>query len=459
MVPNSSPEGDKAPDVKTPDHMEDATSIYEATILEHEAIVPKVYKRRYFGMAQLFLLNICSSLAWIDLAPVVDFAAEHFGTSVSSINWFSTSFLLVAILANYPASIVARRSLKLSMLAASALMLGGTWLMYGGTRIRSLGLALFGHSIIAMAQPFTVILPAPYSEAWFRSGSRATATAISGVATILGTAIGQFILPAWIKSVDEVTQGILYQSILLSAVGFLTLLVPGKPPTPPGRATIHERGMSHMEELKTLFSRTEIYLTVIPFGVLIGVFNALSFLIFQICTPYGFTVNQCSIAGLLMAVPGLAFNLVTGKLADMFRCHVVLLKCMASIMGAGILAFAWVPPSGSPGFLYAISTIISLGLIGPSAVAVEFIAEFLHPLGPELGIALMWGVGQLFGAVLTIGCGYMTDKNGGIQPGVYLLVGLGLAVIPFVLSLGLWGRRHFVQLRRIEAENRLQTSS
>ncbi|KAH7021953.1 major facilitator superfamily domain-containing protein [Ilyonectria destructans] len=434
-------------------------SVYQGTILEGEGTLSKVYKRRFLGMAQLFLLNICASIAWIDLAPIVEFAAEHFGTSAPAINWFSTSFLLVALLANYPASRVARRGLKLAMLVSSVLMVAGTWLMYGGTWIRSFGLALFGHSIIAMAQPFTVILPAPYSEAWFRSGSRATATAISGLATILGTTIGQFIIPAWVKSADEVTQGILYQSILLSAAGFLTLFIPGTPPRSPGLATMHERSMSHIQEAKTLFSRTEIYLAGIPFGVLTGVFNALSFLIFQICMPYGFTVDQCSIAGLLMALPGLILAVIAGRLADMFRCHVILLKGMALVTGAGILAFAWVPPSGSVGFLYAVSTVISIGVIGPSGVAVEFVAEFIYPLGPELAIALMWGVGQLLGAALTIGCGYMTDKNGGIQPGVYLLVGLGVAVLPFTLSLGLWGRRMFVQLRRTEAESNLQTAS
>jgi hypothetical protein len=194
------------------------------------------------------------------------------------------------------------------------------------------------------------------------------------------------------------------------------------------------------------------YLVVIPFGFTVGVFNALSFLIFQICVPYGFTINQCAIAGLLLSLPGLVFSLVLGRVADMFKIHVILLKCMALLMTAGYITFIWVPLSGSPGVLFAISTILGLGVVGPGAVAVEFVAEFLYPLGPELAISTAWALSNILGGALTVGCGSVTDTNGGIQPGLYLLLAMGLSVVPFTLTLGFFGRRDGVRLRRTEAE-------
>ncbi|EXL63925.1 hypothetical protein FOPG_19803 [Fusarium oxysporum f. sp. conglutinans race 2 54008] len=416
-------------------------------------VKPKVYKRGYFGLLQVFLLNLCSSIAWVDMSSVVDFAAEYFRTSVPAINWFSTSFLLVALLANYPASLAAHRGLKFSMLVCSAIMIVGTWLMYGGTYIRSFGLSLFGHSVIAIAQPFAIILPAPYSEAWFRSGSRATATAISGLATILGGAVGQYIMSAWIQSTNEVVQGILYQSILLSAICSITVFVPSKPLTSPSLVEKQATTVPVLQELKILATTVELYLIAIPFGLLTGSFNTLSFLIFQICTPYGFTTDQCVNAGLLLVVPGLIASLIAGRLADKFRCHVILLKGLMLLMGASFLAFAWVPTSGSVGFLYGICTTLSIGTIAPAPVSLEFITEILYPLSPELAVAILWAMGQLLGGILTIGCGYMADDNGGLQPAVYLLVALALACPLFTLSLGLWGRHSFVQLRRSEAED------
>ncbi|RKK07440.1 hypothetical protein BFJ66_g17579 [Fusarium oxysporum f. sp. cepae] len=110
------------------------TSVCEG-IVEQQRMRPKVYKRRFIGMLGLFALNICCSVAWIDMASVVDFAAVHFDTSASTINWFSTSFLFVALGANWPASVAVRKSIKLAMMISSGLMVIGTWVMYCGTRI------------------------------------------------------------------------------------------------------------------------------------------------------------------------------------------------------------------------------------------------------------------------------------------------------------------------------------
>lgn len=439
---------------KTPVDMERMASMQEGIMITPRELtsMPKVYRRRYFGLVQLFCLNLCSAIAWIDMASVADLAAEHFGTTVPTINWFSTSFLLAALLGNYPASLAARRGLKFSMLVCSAFMVVGTWLMYAGTSIRSLGLALFGHCLIAVAQPFTLILPAPYSEAWFRSGSRAQVTAISTTASILGGTVGQYIITAWIQSAAQVTQGILYQGIMLSVVCCATVFIPAKPPTPPGLAAAQESMLSVTQELKVLFTRVEFYLVGIPFAIFSGIFNTLSFLIFQMCLPYGFTVDECVNAGLLMILPGLAIAIVAGRTADIFRCHLLIIKVLVVVMAGSMLAFIWVPPSGNVPFLYVICTGIGLGVVAPGAVSVEFITEIIYPLSSELAIAIFWGGGELLGGVLTIACGYMTDDKGGLQPGVYFLVALALTCLPLTLSLGLWGRGSSVEFRRAEAE-------
>jgi MFS family permease len=417
-----------------------------------DTISPKVYKRRFIGMVQIFCLNICTAISWIDLAPVVDQAAEHFQTSVSTINWFSTSYLFLTLTMSYPASLAARRGVKLPMLICSVLLVAGTWIMYGGSRIGSLAMALVGHSIMALAQPFAIILPAPYSALWFRLGSRATATSITSLANILGGTIGQFIINAWVKSASEVTRGILYQSILFTAVALPTILIPAKPPTPPTRLMTNDQSVSGLRNIKKVFSRPEYYLIAIPFGVLAGTFNTMSFLLYQICVPYGFTVDQCVVAGLLLVVPGLAASLVAGIVADKYRCHLVIIKSMALVSGAGLLIFIWVPTSGSVGFLYGISTLVGIGTFCPAPVAVEFVTEVIHPTRPELPIAVLWAVGQLLGGTLTVAGGYMMDSNGATPPYLYLQAGLGIACLPFTLSLGLWGRRSFAQLQRTLAE-------
>ncbi|RYC61582.1 hypothetical protein CHU98_g4627, partial [Xylaria longipes] len=55
--------------------------------------VYKVYKRRWFGLVQLTLLNIVVSWDWLTFSPVSQYAAAYYGRSESDVNWFSTAFL------------------------------------------------------------------------------------------------------------------------------------------------------------------------------------------------------------------------------------------------------------------------------------------------------------------------------------------------------------------------------
>lgn len=422
-------------------------SLKQGVLLETSS-KPRVYKRRWIGLTLLFCLNLMASIAWTDVAAVPEYAASHFGTSVSAINWLPTSFLFAALAGSYPASVLARWSIKLCVLAGSFIMLSGAWLMYGGTNLSSLALALVGHTAIGLALPSVLITLAPYSEMWFTPESRATATAFTTTANLLGGTIGQFIMTAWIPSVDAVGRGMLYQAILVSAVCVFSPLFPSRPPTAPDVITVQHQATDYREEFMILLRRPEFFLLAIPFSVTVGVFNALSFLLYQMCMPYGFTIDQCVVAGCLFVVPGLVVSLVLGRLADRFGCHLLFIKITNIIMGCGILAFVWVPPSGNLAYLYTTCTVLSLGVVSSGPLAIEFISEILYPVRPELAITFMWSFGQLLGAVLTIGLGYMTDRHGGLQPAVYLQTALSLACVPLVQSLGLWGRSQHVKLNR-----------
>ncbi|KAL6401819.1 hypothetical protein AUP68_14275 [Ilyonectria robusta] len=414
---------------------------------------PRVYKRRWIGLALLFCLNLMASIAWTDVAVVPEYAASHFGTSVSAINWFPTSFLFAALAGSYPASVVARRSIKLCILAGSFIMFSGAWLMYGGTNLSSLALALVGHTAIGFALPSVLITLAPYSEMWFTPERQATATAFTTTANLLGGTIGQFIMTAWIPSEDAVGRGMLPSHSGLGCLRFSPLF-PLRPPTAPDVIVVQHQPTDYREELMVLLRRPEFFLLAIPFSVTVGVFNALSFLLYQMCMPYGFSVDQCVVAGCLFVVPGLVVSLVLGRLADRFGCHLLFIKITNIIMGCGILAFVWVPHNGNFAYLYTTCTVLSLGVVSSGPLAIVFISEILYPVRPELAITVMWSFGQLLGAVLTIGLGYITDSHGGLQPAVYLQTAFSLACVPLVQSLGLWGRSQHVKLnRRVVYEN------
>lgn len=135
----------------------------------------RTYKRRWFGLAQLMLLNIVvswdvsqkhhptihispfsaetifnregkkkkkknertnekqSPLKWLTFAPVAESAATYYGVTQTAINWLSIAFMLA-----FP--VIAPVTIKIlhlgprpSIMASAALVLAGNWIRYAGS--------------------------------------------------------------------------------------------------------------------------------------------------------------------------------------------------------------------------------------------------------------------------------------------------------------------------------------
>lgn len=57
----------------------------------------RVYKRRFFGLFQLVLLNIIVSWDWLTFSAVSTTASDYFSVPESTINWLSTGFLFAFV--------------------------------------------------------------------------------------------------------------------------------------------------------------------------------------------------------------------------------------------------------------------------------------------------------------------------------------------------------------------------
>lgn len=75
---------------------------------------------------------------------------------------------------------------------------------------------MVGEILIGFAQPFVLATPAKYSDLWFTHRGRVAATALATLANPLGAALGQLINPLWVSSPKDVSQMVLYVSIIVS---------------------------------------------------------------------------------------------------------------------------------------------------------------------------------------------------------------------------------------------------
>ncbi|PHH63894.1 hypothetical protein CDD81_5342 [Ophiocordyceps australis] len=424
----------------------------------------RTYKRRWFGLVQLTLMNIVISWDWLTYAPVAGFSAEYYNVSKNTINWISTAFFL-AFVAIFPVTIaILHRGPRLAFITAALLMLIGNWVRYAGSTRKSggqIGPVMAGEILIGFAQPFVLAAPTRYSDLWFTNRGRVAATALASLANPLGGALGQFINPLWVKQTSDVSNMVLYVSIISTVSCVPAFFVPAAPPTPVGPSSKTPK-LSLRESMGTVARSPELWLILVPFFIYVGFFNSLSTLINQMMTPYGFSDDDAGIGGAILIVVGLVVSAVSSPILDRTKAFLPALKTLIPVVALCYLAFVWMPETRAIAGPYVVLALLGATSFALVPVALELLAELSHPLSPAVTSTIAWAGGQLFGAIFVIISGALTDGQDGDPPrnmkrALIFQAVVSLVVCPLPLFLGLFGRGHKVQLRRVQSDQTWQS--
>ncbi|KAI9151832.1 cell surface receptor/MFS transporter [Paramyrothecium foliicola] len=450
-------------DYSVPEHPEDGADLGVTASVSHGVSHEyRTYKRRWFGLVQLTLMNIMVSWDWLTFAPVAGKAATYYGVSESTINWLSTAFFL-AFVAVFPATIaVLHRGPKLSFMVSAVLILVGNWIRYAGSTKSSGGSiapVMAGEIVIGFAQPFILAAPTRYSDIWFTNHGRVAATAVMSLANPLGAALGQLINPLWVQEPKDVSKMVLYVSIISTVICLPAFFVPSKPPTPVGPSSETPK-LRLRESISVVFSSVELWLILVPFAVYVGFFNSVSSLLNQMMKPYGFSDDEAGIAGAVLIVVGLVFAAIMSPILDRTRRYLLAIKVFVPIIGLSYLVFIWMPETKEIAGPYVVLGVLGAASFALVPIALEYMIELSHPLSPEVTSTTAWAGGQFLGAIFVIVSNALVDESSDASPprnmkrALIFSAVLALVVIPLPLCLGLFGRQDKVVLRRIRSDER-----
>lgn len=419
----------------------------------------KVYKRRWFGLVQLTLLNIIVSWDWLTFSPVASNAALYFQTSETNINWLSTSFLFSFVAITPVVIYVLHWGPKPSIIAAAVLVLVGNWIRYGGAHSGeggNFGVVMFGQVLTGLAQPFVLSAPARYSDLWFTNRGRVAATAVVSLANPFGAALGQLIVPFWVSVPSDVSMMVLYVAIISSACSIPSFFIPAAPPTP-AAPSCETPKLSLRQSVHILFGHLEFWLLLIPFAVYVGFFNSISSLLLQILQPYGFDDTQAGIAGALLIVVGLVTAAITSPILDRTKTFLLAIKVAVPILALCYLIFIWMPQTASVAGPYVILATLGAAAFCLVPVVVEYLVEVTHPISPEVTSTLAWSGGQLLGGLFivisdSLKADATADPPYNMQKALIFTAVVSLLVVPLPLCLGLFGRNEKVQMKRVRSD-------
>ncbi|XP_049442480.1 solute carrier family 49 member A3 isoform X2 [Epinephelus fuscoguttatus] len=318
----------------------------------------KLYKRRWFVLLVLCLLNCSNATIWLTFAPVADQSAQFLKVSLEKINWLSLIYMVVAI----PFSL--GTTWMLDSVGLRSTLILGAWLNMFGALLRFFGtpaeggyeikyhFAILGQTLGALAQPFIIFTPTKLAALWFPDHQRATANMIASMSNPLGILLANIISPMVVKTSAQIPD------LLLKNKAYLILLV--------------------------------------CFGSGIAVFTCFSTLLEQILCVQGYTNDFAGICGALFIVFGIVGAAALGLYIDKTKNFIEATKINMSFTALSCIAFSVV--SLIPNQKAAVAAVCSLfGFFGFSIypVSMELSVECSYPVGEATSAGLIFVSGQV----------------------------------------------------------------
>uniref|UniRef100_A0A8C1LAK3 Solute carrier family 49 member 3 n=1 Tax=Cyprinus carpio TaxID=7962 RepID=A0A8C1LAK3_CYPCA len=321
----------------------------------------RVYKRRWFILFVLCLLNCSNAMVWLTFAPVADQTAQYLRVSLNLVNWLSLVYVVVAIFFSLITTWV------LDSLGLRFSLIMGSWLNMLGAILRVIGMlsciperAMFpmvmgGQTLCAFAQPLVIFAPTKLAALWFPDHQRATANMMASMGNLFTAHIvyGTLMSVAYFPSSD------LYMV------------------TPSSEFFLHE--------VKLLLTNKAYMVLLVCFGSGIGVFTCFSTLLDQdncvsTCLMWQDFAGLCGAVAIVFGVLG-AFLL--GLYVDKTKKFTEVTKINMCLTSLGCSVFAVVSQLSEQKFIIG-AVCAWFGLFGYS----------VYPVAMELGVECSYPVGE-----------------------------------------------------------------
>ncbi len=154
------------------------------TILKDQV---QVYVKRWIILATFCLVSLLSAFNWIEYGIIQDVVIAFYNESLpeepaaryDAVNWLSMVYMLCYIPLVFPAMfLLERKGLRLSCILGALLTTVGAAIKVAGVQPNLFAVAMLGQTICAIAQAFTLGVPARLSALWFGPNEIGLATSV-----------------------------------------------------------------------------------------------------------------------------------------------------------------------------------------------------------------------------------------------------------------------------------------
>ncbi|KAG7237978.1 hypothetical protein INR49_031494 [Caranx melampygus] len=311
-------------------------------------LVFKVYKRRWFVLFVLCLMNCSNAMLWLTFAPVADQSAQYLKVGLEEINWLSMIYMVVAIPVSFGTTwMLDTVGLRVTLILGSALNMFGALLRFLGTPPSHTFagryiIVMAGQTLCSLAQPLIIFTPTKLAALWFPDHQRATANTIASMSNPLGVLLANIISPLMAPTAAQIPNLMLVYAVPACVICVLAIvgIRSSAPPTPPSASAEAAASEPFIQGIKLLLKNKAYLILLLCFGSGIAVFTCFSTLLEQILCVQGYTNNFAGLCGALFIVFGIVGAGALGLFVDKTKMFNEATKINMSFTALACIAFA-----------------------------------------------------------------------------------------------------------------------
>ncbi len=290
----------------------------------------KVYGYRWVVLLTFMAIVAVNQLLWITFAAITSEAVQFYNVSELSIGLLSLSFMVVYLVASFPASwVIDTYGIRTGVGIGAALT--GVFGLVRGLVATNYTWVLIAQIVIAIGQPFILNAITTIAARWFPMEERATASGLASLAIYLGILIGLVLTPYLILHSGFAGMLMAYGVTSVIAMLIFFAFVRERPPSPPCPPEEESRSLV-LDGLTKMVRQRDFILLMIIFFVGLGAFNAITTWIEQVLAPRNFSAIQAGNAGGVMIFGGILGALILPLLSDRYHKRVPFL--VLAVIGA-----------------------------------------------------------------------------------------------------------------------------
>ena len=362
--------------------------------------VPQLYAQRWLVLLAYCVLAATIQVQWLTFAPIAREARAYFGVGALQVDLLSLVFMGVYLVASIPASYA------IDTFGLASGVRGGAVLMLVFALMRaafptSYGLVLLAQIGLAIGQPFVLNAATKLAGQWFPIHERALAVGLTTLAQFLGIIAVMVAMPELIAG-QPVASALphalwLWAGLAAGSALFAAACVRERPPSPPGPEEPRE---STRAGVRRILRQRDMVTLLVLFTLGLGIFNAISTCIDQICEAKGLDVEQTGMVGAAQLIAGVVGAVILPIVSDKLRSRRgMLVLCMIGML-PGLVGLAWARDYTS---LLIASGLLGFFLLGGGApIGFQYAAEVSYPAPESTSQGLLLMAGQASGIALIL---------------------------------------------------------